>query len=295
MALPHLRDHPKFRRLVHQLKMPEVYVQAHLEAMWRPGYVAGNPVLGDPTDVELAAEWAFSGRAAGEWFRAVLACKWIDEIEPGLFQIHDLHANAPGYVGRRWNRERERQKRKICEQCGGQYHSAEKHARFCSDLCRVAHWRCDNVKRSETNGRVTVTRCNAPATPTPTPERKNPPLPPQGGGDGFNAFWQEYPKKVDKADARRAWNRLHPSAVLCGEIMAGLRRWKQSEQWSKDGGQFIPYAQKFLNKRRWEVAPAETPVEVGESPADIDAKVRARREREARQRAEAQAGRGGAR
>jgi hypothetical protein len=125
-------------------------------------------------------------------------------------------------------------------------------------------------------------------------KKKNPPTPPWGA-NGFDQFWSEYPRKVDKADARRAWNRLRPSAALCGEIMAGLRRWKQSEQWLKDGGQFVPYAQKFLNKRRWEVAPTQTPVEAGESLADIDAKVRARREQEARQRAEAQAGRGGAR
>ena len=122
-----------------------------------------------------------------------------------------------------------------------------------------------------------------------------PPPPPQGGSDGFDEFWTEYPRKTDKAEARRAWNKLRPGDKLRAEIMAGLRRWKQSEQWNKEGGQFIPYAQKFLNRQRWQVAPAGTPVEPVLTPADIDAKVRAAREKEARERAEAKAAREGER
>jgi hypothetical protein len=39
-------------------------------------------------------------------------------------------------------------------------------------------------------------------------------------------------------------------------MLAGVERWKQTEQWQKEGGQFIPYPATFLNQRRWEDEPA---------------------------------------
>lgn len=123
------------------LGMPAVYVEAHLEAMWKVGYENGNPHLGDQSDVELAAEWEESGRSSGEWFKAVLACRFIDEVEGGRYQIHDLHANAPDYVAARWHREMERRKDKKCENCEGVYHSPDPRSRYCSPSCRTIAWR----------------------------------------------------------------------------------------------------------------------------------------------------------
>lgn len=108
MARPGLRNHPKFRRLRAAIGLPAVYVEAHLEAMWKSGYETGNPYLGDKADVELAAEWEDSGKPTGAWFKAALACGWIDSVGGGKYQIHDLIENAPDYVKRRALRERER-------------------------------------------------------------------------------------------------------------------------------------------------------------------------------------------
>ena len=47
------------------------------------------------------------------------------------------------------------------------------------------------------------------------------------------------------------WNKLNPSEALCEQIMIGLERWKQSAQWTRDGGQFIPNPATFLNGERW--------------------------------------------
>ena len=70
--------------------------------------------------------------------------------------------------------------------------------------------------------------------------------------ESFNDFWKAYPKKVSKAQALNAWNKLKPDNDLVREILSALERQKQSAQWQKDNGQFIPYPATLLNGRRWE-------------------------------------------
>ena len=70
--------------------------------------------------------------------------------------------------------------------------------------------------------------------------------------EGFDAFYAMYPRHENKATALKAWNKLKPNAEL-QEIMAkALMAQKQSPQWKKDGGQYIPYPATWLNQRRWE-------------------------------------------
>ena len=68
----------------------------------------------------------------------------------------------------------------------------------------------------------------------------------------FDHFWYEYPKKVAKPDAVRAWGKLKPDEALSAEIYRGLTRWKNSDEWSRDGGRYIPHPATWLNGRRWE-------------------------------------------
>jgi hypothetical protein len=72
----------------------------------------------------------------------------------------------------------------------------------------------------------------------------------------FARFWSEYPKKVAKPDAVKAWAKLEPDDVLTASILVALERQKKSGQWHKDGGQYIPNPATWLNKRRWEDEPA---------------------------------------
>src|SRR5699024_9758660 len=58
--------------------------------------------------------------------------------------------------------------------------------------------------------------------------------------DGFAALWAAYPKKAGKADALKAWNKLAPDVVLQEQMGKALEVQKQSQQWRKDGGQYIP-------------------------------------------------------
>lgn len=70
--------------------------------------------------------------------------------------------------------------------------------------------------------------------------------------NGFNLFWERYPKKLAKRDAEKAFAKIKPDEKLFNLILEKLELYKQSEAWLKDGGQFIPYPATWLNGRRWE-------------------------------------------
>jgi len=65
----------------------------------------------------------------------------------------------------------------------------------------------------------------------------------------FAQFWQAYPRKVGKQDAKKAFAKID---VDIDVLLAALEKQKGSEQWQKDGGQFVPHPATWLNGRRWE-------------------------------------------
>lgn len=69
---------------------------------------------------------------------------------------------------------------------------------------------------------------------------------------GFDTFWATYPKKKAKAKALDVWEKLNPTEELTKTIIAAVERQKQSPQWRKDNGQYIPHPATWLNQRRWE-------------------------------------------
>lgn len=74
----------------------------------------------------------------------------------------------------------------------------------------------------------------------------------ESADDGFADFWEQYPKKVAKPAAEKAWRKVKPSRQLLADLMAGLGRQKASADWQKDGGRFIPHPASWLNGRRWD-------------------------------------------
>jgi len=80
--------------------------------------------------------------------------------------------------------------------------------------------------------------------------------------DGFAEFWKAYPRKTSKPSAERAFRALAPSAEVLSAMLAGIRRDCGTEQWQRDGGQFIPHPATWIRGRRWEdviEAPAVDP------------------------------------
>lgn len=64
----------------------------------------------------------------------------------------------------------------------------------------------------------------------------------------FDDFWQAYPRRVAKADARKAWDKLKPSPELEAQILAALE-W-QRQVW--DDPKYTPYPATYLRGERWE-------------------------------------------
>lgn len=77
----------------------------------------------------------------------------------------------------------------------------------------------------------------------------------------FERFWENYPRRVGKGAARKAWKRLNPSPELIAQMVQTLSWQRQTEQWRKDNGQFIPHARTWLAQERWMDEPMMTQVE----------------------------------
>ena len=84
--------------------------------------------------------------------------------------------------------------------------------------------------------------------------------------ENFAAFWSAYPRHTDKQAALRAFEKLKPDETMMQTMLAAIERQKQSAQWTKDGGQFIPHPATWLNGRRWE---DELPAQGAGRPAKV--------------------------
>lgn len=68
---------------------------------------------------------------------------------------------------------------------------------------------------------------------------------------GFEKFWQTYPKKIAKQAARAKWMKLAPAPDLAEKILKAVEAAKQTRQWKKENGDFIPHPTTYLNQERW--------------------------------------------
>ena len=72
------------------------------------------------------------------------------------------------------------------------------------------------------------------------------------GLQGFSEFWSVYPRKVAKKDAMKAWAALDMSPELLKRILKAVIVARASDQWKKDGGQYVPYAGTYIRGERWD-------------------------------------------
>lgn len=81
-----------------------------------------------------------------------------------------------------------------------------------------------------------------------------PPLSPKGGecAQRFEQFYSAYPKKKSKQQAQKAFAKLNPDVPLLNVMLTALEKQKQSDEWHRDNGQYIPYPASWINGRRWE-------------------------------------------
>lgn len=130
-------------------------------------------------------------------------------------------------------------------------------------IITMLEYDCGSKVNNQSNNQITINQQttqqtnNKPSlynTNNNTLKPPNTALPREGGGleEAFDQFWQAYPKKTAKQQAFKAFEKLKPDKALLTTILSSLERHKQSVQWTKDGGQYIPYPATWLNGRRWE-------------------------------------------
>lgn len=67
----------------------------------------------------------------------------------------------------------------------------------------------------------------------------------------FEIFYKAYPNKKNVKTARTRWEKMKVTPELYREIMEGLERAKNSQEWGKDGGAYIPHPATWLNGEGW--------------------------------------------
>jgi uncharacterized protein YdaU (DUF1376 family) len=159
-----------------------------------------------------------------------------------------------GYGQARCDREIERlhdKRRKASASASARWQKSERNANASETHMRTNSERNANAMQEtcEGNARAPVPRHQTPDTNTPPNPRKRGNVhefPP-----GFDRFWLAYPKKVGKDAAARAFAKRKPDAALVDAMVAAVERQRVSDQWRKDGGQFIPNPATWLNEGRW--------------------------------------------
>jgi uncharacterized protein YdaU (DUF1376 family) len=71
----------------------------------------------------------------------------------------------------------------------------------------------------------------------------------------FDVFWNIYPKKVGKEAARKSFLKMVKNQTVFDGVLNALDWQTKSDQWLKEGGQFIPNPATYLNQGRWQDEP----------------------------------------
>lgn len=66
----------------------------------------------------------------------------------------------------------------------------------------------------------------------------------------FAEFWELYPRKAGKAEAKRRWGRMGCDG-FADDVLAGLARCKASKDWKGREAKYLPYPATWLNAEGW--------------------------------------------
>ena len=108
---------------------------------------------------------------------------------------------------------------------------------------------CDNLQQIET--KCCLNPIQSESNPNPNPNSAD-----AGSAsvknDLFDRFWSAYPKKIGKGAAQKAFEKAHIGKDLIETVLKAIDQQKNTDQWKKDGGQYIPNPATWLNQQRWE-------------------------------------------
>jgi LmbE family N-acetylglucosaminyl deacetylase len=78
-----------------------------------------------------------------------------------------------------------------------------------------------------------------------------------------------YPNKTGKGRVEKWFQDNEPSEEVLAVMLEKIAVMKQTDQWLRDGGKFIPYPATWLNQKRWE---DEVPQQKRDVFAEFEAK-----------------------
>jgi hypothetical protein len=127
----------------------------------------------------------------------------------------------------------------------------------------------DGVSNAPRNAPVTGAPYPSQSHPVPipstSPDGEEPPIPPATDAppaapkaisrrqeQGFDAFWQAWPKKEGKARAQTAWARIRPDPDTIQAILDAIPRHQAAKDWPRENWRFCPLPATWLNERRWD-------------------------------------------
>jgi len=159
-----------------------------------------------------------------------------------IARFQDKQAKARASINVRWQRERQS--------------NNERNTDVCTDVSTDERQKTYERSTDDIH-RAPVPRHQTPDTNTVAELPKDPPTPRKRGQvsqfpPGFDRFWAAYPRHEAKAKAAQAFARIRPDEALLGVMLAAIQRQRDSEQWRRDGGVYIPHPTTWLNGRRWE-------------------------------------------
>lgn len=139
------------------------------------------------------------------------------------------------------------------------YWATKHRIQYDGQSCKISEKSCKTERGKETEERE-----GSPHTPYKEKEGKEKekptPNPPSSSCKAgmFDRFWAAYPRKVAKADAKKAFDAVMNSTAdrnaetLVRTMLDSLYRFRSSYDWVKDNGKFIPYPATWIRQRRWE-------------------------------------------
>lgn len=241
MARLSLSQSPKFKVLVRSLGLPTPYVRGYLELFWESAHFRDDPYFESLDEIEAAADWQGE---SGLFGRTLLDRKWIEAKGSG-FIIHDYEEHLPSYVAQRRNKANYRaSKRGQSQDKDGLSQDSPKTVSGQSDQ-EEENRNGMKEKRKETPEELPIG--NSPSgKPKDVPEFSEP----------FKLFWDQYPpagktRYKGKKQSYEVW-RKQKLDDRYEDVMKSLDNFKMSSKWTKDDGQYIDSAFKWLNNGLWE-------------------------------------------
>lgn len=246
-------QHPKTRKAARLAgtTVPTMVGHLHLIWHWALDFAQEGDISSfEPWQVEDAAMWHGN---EGALFDALRLAGFIDATSNDACVLHDWHDYAGKLIDRR-RADAERKRRDSAKNrphVAGSSGDIQRNSDGTPTEGSTESIRNRNLNRTVTTNELTLAPNGAndrtgltsidggKKAPSPIDQR-------------FIRFWQAYPKKRNKADAIKVWKRLKPDDAMTERMIQAVATLEQTNDWRKEGGQYIPYPAKWLNAGGWD-------------------------------------------